>query len=1419
MKNSLLKKSFSFLLAVVMLFTMVPAGVFAAQENLPVMMMTNAASSKGYYKYYSKIYTITFLDEIKVEGEPLEQWDMSAAGDGSVWGWMYLNEEATAAAGENRYDVYVAGNGGVAVHPNSTHLFYMFENLVTVNNPENLKTSGVTSFKLMFSKCYDLISVDMSSWDTRSVTNMNGIFDMSTNTGAAPALTSVDLTGWNTSIVTDMSYMFYNCSNLDNLDLSSFNTEKVTNMSNMFYRCLSLENIYIGNGWTVESVNNANAMFNCCYAIVGGKETYDKDFQYIPPGKEYAKLKEDGGFLTPRPVDGLTCDEGLVVLYPESTYELTVKVNPETAYDSSLTYTSSDESIVTVDENGVITAVSEGTVKITVASNADPDKSVEITVTVKNPEVPVGSVTVDKSEVNLTKGDTDKITVTVNPENATNKEVTYKSTDESVVTVDKFGNITATGEGEAEIIVTSEANKEISVSIPVKVEAKTYKVTYAFVGDVIPENVNVPDEEVYKEGSTVFVESAPTADGYIFNGWTTEDADITSGSFVINNDVHIVGSWEKLYKVIYKYDENYVVPEGAPEIPDVEFWYAPGEDVPVYGTLYFPAYIFIGWTTDDAEIIGDSFTMPEDDVVITGFFKKPVESIEFMNDGDVVIDIDKEIKINVYVKPEDATIKDLVYESSNPDVVTVDKDGKIVAVGEGTATVTVKSADDPTKSDTITVTVKIPVTDITVKDNDITIGKDETYKIEASVDSEATNKNLTFESSDPETVTVDKDGNITALKDGTVTITVKSEDNSDVTETITVTVYDPVTEITAPDEIVLELDDVKDVDAKVNDNATNKGLVYETSDSSVVKVDNYGNVVAVGEGTATITVISKDNPDIKKEITVTVIKKYKVTYEIIGDVRPLGVSAPASKIYDNGSTVYVSKGYNYEGYVFSGWSTDDVTVTDGKFIINKDVHFTGYFKKSVTDIVIGGIGSELVIGDKGFVDVTVYPNDATDKSMTYSSSDDSIIKVDENGNFEAVGEGTATITVISKDNPDVKKEITVTVKKPVVPVDEVVVVKKFITIRNGETDKITATVKPDDATNKELIYTSSDENVVKVDKDGNIIATGEGSAVITVTLNDGNPFTDKRAQVVVTVIKAKVPVTSVEASKEEIKLVPGGSETITVKVNPDDATDKTVTYKSSNPDVAKVDEKGNIVAVGEGEAIITITSKDDPTKTDTIKVTVKAPEEPDEPEKPVYTVTVPDGINLLEGESKNIGVVITPDDGTIRPVYTSGDTSIVTVDAEGNITGIKAGVTTISVDLGNGDIRVIPVVVAAPAVPRKHHVCFGKTDGIGWYEVSVNGGDFFPQGPNSTLEVDEGSILVVRVQDMWIDDEFDFYVNGSKVPMDPANTITVVVDGYMLIGALSMDTEVPDVDESLTLLEKITNFFAKIINWFKNLFK
>ena len=259
-----------------------------------------------------------------------------------------------------------------------------------------------------------------------------------------------------------------------------------------------------------------------------------------------------------------------------------------------------------------------------------------------------------------------------------------------------------------------------------------------------------------------------------------------------------------------------------------------------------------------------------------------------------------------------------------------------------------------------------------------------------------------------------------------------------------------------------------------------------------------------------------------------------------------------------------------------------------------------------------------------------------------------------------------------------------------------------------------------------------------------------------------------------------------------------------------------VIYSSSDESVVRVDENGNIETVGIGTAVITAYLEGDEESMVTITVTVELPD---------YKIETSDKIELDVGVTELLYVKITPNDGRLTPVFTSEDETIARVDEYGNVTGIAAGTTSVTVDFGNGEIRTVPVTVIAPVspsvptVPKTHYVCFGKTDGIGWYEVSINGGDFFPQGPNSTLEVEEGSRLVVRVQDMWIDDEFDFYVNGDRVELDAANTITVVVDGYMLIGALSMDVEVPDVDESLNIFQiiarAIKEFFQWIGSWFR----
>jgi len=106
METSKARKSLSFVLAIIMLFTMIPTTIFtfATGDDLPVMKSFNAASGDDFHKYYKQVYTVTFLDEIDtaaMEGA-LEKWDISATPDsGEVMSWMYLNEEATAAAGEH----------------------------------------------------------------------------------------------------------------------------------------------------------------------------------------------------------------------------------------------------------------------------------------------------------------------------------------------------------------------------------------------------------------------------------------------------------------------------------------------------------------------------------------------------------------------------------------------------------------------------------------------------------------------------------------------------------------------------------------------------------------------------------------------------------------------------------------------------------------------------------------------------------------------------------------------------------------------------------------------------------------------------------------------------------------------------------------------------------------------------------------------------------------------------------------------------------------------------------------------------------------------------------------------------------------------------------------------------------------------
>lgn len=311
-----------------------------------------------------------------------------------------------------------------------------------------------------------------------------------------------------------------------------------------------------------------------------------------------------------------------------------------------------------------------------------------------------------------------------------------------------------------------------------------------------------------------------------------------------------------------------------------------------------------------------------------------------------------------------------------------------------------------------------------------------------------------------------------------------------------------------------------------------------------------------------------------------------------------------------------------------------------------------------------------------------------------------------------------------------------------------------------------------------------------------------------VGVSEGFTNVSAKCEILFTADLVKVNVTDIETGLQEpVSVTEGEGMKINVTVKPENATVKDVIFTSSDETVATVDENGNVIALREGECIITVTSADNPAVYKEIHITVN---------RKTYTIEVADELILQPDDVKNLNVLVTPTVDASMITYSVDDESVVSVDADGNVTALRPGAANITITVG-GDVKVVRVVVLAP-VKKTHHICFGKTDGIGWYEVSVNGGDFFPQGPNSTLEVEDGSVLVVRVQDMWIDDNFTFYVNGKKVKPEVANTITLVVDGYMLIGALSMDVEVPDVEESLNWFQKLIKSIKDFFNWLGSLF-
>ena len=567
--------------------------------------------------------------------------------------------------------------------------------------------------------------------------------------------------------------------------------------------------------------------------------------------------------------------------------------------------------------------------------------------------------------------------------------------------------------------------------------------------------------------------------------------------------------------------------------------------------------------------------------------------------------------LSARVSPEAASDRAVAWSSSDRSVATVDKAGTVHGLRPGTATVTATAEG---KSGTCAVTVKakaVNVTEVTLDRAELTLTEGETETLTATVKPDnADNRKVTWSSDKTEVATVDGAGRVTAVKAGEATVTVTTEDGGK-TATCKVTVKAKavnVAEVTLDrTELTLTEGETGTLTATVRpDNADNRKVTWSSDKTEVATVGGDGKVTAVKAGEAVITVTTED-----------------------------GGKTATCKVTVKAKTV------------------------------------------GVTEVTLDRTELTLTEGETETLTATVKPDNADNKKVAWSSDKTDVATVGGDGKVTAVKAGEATVTVTTEDGGKTAT-CKVTVKAKTVGVTDVTLDKTELTLTEGETETLTATVKPDNADNRKVAWSSDKTDVATVGGDGRVTAVKAGEAVVTVTTEDGG----KTATCKVTVKAKAVNVTEVTLDKTELTLTEGETETLTATVKPDNADNRKVTWSSDKTDVATVDGAGRVTAVKAGEATVTVTTEDGG-KTATCKVTVKAKV------VPVTGVEVnPWAVTLSVRGTSKLSYTIRPADATNQNVkWESESPSVATVDSEGNVQGVAAGTAKICVTTEDGGFK------------------------------------------------------------------------------------------------------------------------------------
>ncbi len=629
------------------------------------------------------------------------------------------------------------------------------------------------------------------------------------------------------------------------------------------------------------------------------------------------------------------------------------------------------------------------------------------------------------------------------------------------------------------------------------------------------------------------------------------------------------------------------------------------------------------------------------------------------------------------------TGRTITWSTSTASVATVDATGMMTSVGTGSATITA-TAEGKTGTATITVS-QAPVAAVAVTPTPLSMSVGQTTQLAATLTDSAGNvlngRTVTWASSNSSVATVSAQGVVTAVVEGTATITATSEGRSGsaavtvsnvAVGSVAVTPQNPSMVAGSNAQLTVT---VRDVNGLI---VTGRVVTWSSSNTTVATVSATGVVNGIIPGTATITATSEGKSGSTVVTVVPVPVASVVLSPTTASIRVTATTTFTPTVKDANGTVVTNRVISWTSSdstiatvtpagIVTGVAPGTVTITatsEGK---------SGTASVTVSKIPVGSVAvspttKALLVTQTVALTTTVKDsvgNTVTDRVVTWGSNNTSVATVSATGVVTAVAPGTATITATSET-----KSGTSAITVSLVPVASVVVQPSPASITLTATGQLTAIPKDSiggTLTGRVVAWSSSDSTTVSVSTTGLITALKLGTATITAT-SEGKSGTS-----VVTV--TKIPVGSVTVAPTTKAMLATQTFTLTATVKDsvgNVVTDRPVSWSSNNTSAATVSSLGVVTAVGAGTATITATSE---TKSGTSTITVSP--------VPVGIVVVqPNHDSLTIGTTAQLTAATEDSVGgalTGRVVtWSSSDATVASVSSTGLVSAITLGTATIT---------------------------------------------------------------------------------------------------------------------------------------------